>query len=69
MDLVRDFSKTESSRIGLVIFSDTIQKTIPLSSPDPDDPDNVVTSQVNALTYTDGDTDIGSAMEEAAIRN
>ncbi len=66
MDFAGRIGQDDASRIGLVIFSDTIQDVIPLTGFDPDDPDNEITQHLNALTYTNGDTDIGSAMEEAS---
>ncbi len=65
MNFIDELSARPGSRAALVTFSDTIQKVIPLTGIDALSDDQELILELNRLSYTAGDTDIGSAMEKA----
>lgn len=65
LTFIDSLSNSEGSRAGLVTFSDTLQKVIPLTRLDVSSEDNDLIRELNSLNYTSGDTDIGTAMETA----
>lgn len=66
MNFVDALSESPGSRAALITFSDSIQTIIPLTLLDSVSDENAVISELRSLTYTTGDTDIGTAMETAA---
>ncbi len=65
LDFIETLSSDPSSRIALITFSDTIVSRSPLSSLHPGSLTDSIKEELDRLTYTKGDTDIGSAMQEA----
>ncbi len=66
LDFIHSLAGEGTSRVALVTFSDTIVTDIPLTVIDSEDASGVVTDAIDQLTYTKGDTDIGTAMQEAS---
>ena len=62
---VEKLSRTESSRVGLVTFSDALPCVLPLVCLDDKKQRESFNEKLRALEYTRGDTDIGAAVEEA----
>ena len=66
LNFVEDLSLSPSSRAAVITFSDTLQDVIPLTSLDSFSEENEIVKELNALEYTAGDTDIGTALQKAA---
>ncbi len=65
LEFIKSLSGNPSSRVALVTFSDTIISHLPLTSLEHDNLKGSITEELDHLTYTKGDTDIGCAMQEA----
>lgn len=66
LDFIDQISQGDHSRVGLITFCDTIQNVVPLTPLHPGESENEVISQLNSFAYTNGDTDIGTALRKAS---
>ena len=65
LKFLEDLGNASDSRAGLITFSDTLQDVVPLTALDALSGDNEIISKLHHLSYTAGDTDIGTAVERA----
>ena len=65
-NFIDELSFTPGSRAALITFSDTLQTVIPLTSLDNGPDREALVNEISSLSYTAGDTDIGTALEKAA---